>query len=161
MTNKATVARLFELAIELEESAQELYHELGQKFVHHPKAANFWKQYAVEEAGHAKWLASLRDDLSTKELAASADTAMIEAAREMLEFPIKNKLARVTDLRDAYQLAKELENSETNVIFEFLITHFSANEKTRNFLRSHLKDHIGKLMLWFPTQFDVAEESSV
>ncbi len=158
MTGESTVADLFELAIELEKSAQELYRGFEAKFAHQQKASDFWKQYAAEEAGHASWLARLRDGLSAEELSAPADPAMLEAAREMLKFSVENGLAGVMDLRDAYQLANKLENSETNAIFEFLITHFSTDEKMQDFLRSHLKDHIGKLMLWFPTQFDVAEE---
>ena len=63
-------------------------------------------------------------------------------------------------MEDAYELAHELENSETNAIFEFLIIHFSTDETTQDFLRSHLKDHIGKLMLWFPAQFNVAAQDN-
>lgn len=156
MTGQTTVAELFELAIKLEESAQDLYRGFESKFSHHQKIADFWKQYAAEEAGHARWLARLRGGLSTEELSALADPSMYEAARRLLKSFVGNRLAGVTDLEDAYQLAHELENSEINTIFEFLIVHFSTDETTQNFLRSHLKDHIGKLMLWFPTQFNVA-----
>ncbi len=160
MTGQATVAELFKLAIELEESTQELYRGFETKFSRHQKIADFWKQYAAEEAGHAKWLARLRDSLSAEELSAPADPSMIETARRMLKSSIKHRLADITNLEDAYELAHELENSETNAIFEFLIVHFSTDEATQDFLRSHLKDHIGKLMLWSPAQFNVAAQDN-
>ena len=158
MTDQSTIARLFELAIELEKSAQELYCEFEKKFTHHPEVADFWKKYAAEEVGHAGWLERVRDGLSAKELSAQADPFMLDAARKILESSIKDSLADITDLKGAYQLANELENSETNAIFEFLITHFADDEKTRDFLRAHMRDHIAKLMLWFPTQFNVAAQ---
>jgi rubrerythrin len=156
MTGQATIADLFELAIELEDSAQKLYTELATKFAHHQEVADFWKQYAVEEAGHARWLERVRDKLNSEELSAPADPSMLKAAHGILKSSVEKQLAEIKDLRGAYQLASELENSETNAIFEFLVGNFAADEQTRNFLRSHLKDHIGKLMLWFPTQFNVA-----
>ena len=110
----------------------------------------------MEEAGHARWLERLREKLSSEELSAPADPSMLKAARGILESSVEKQLAEIKDLRGAYQLASELENSETNAIFEFLVANFAADEQTRTFLRSHLKDHIGKLMLWFPTQFNVA-----
>ncbi len=50
-------------------------------------------------------------------------------------------------------MANELEHSEINAIFEFLITHFAVDEQIQTFLRSHLQDHISRLMFEFPAQF--------
>ena len=111
-------------------------------------------QYAVEEAGHAKWLERLRDGLSSEELSAPANPLMLKEARKMLQTSVDNTLTGVKNLRDAYELTNELEHSETNAIFEFLIDNFAADKKTQDFLRSLLKDHIAKLMLWFPTQLN-------
>ena len=154
MPQDATVAELFKLAIDLEKAAEELYRRLESKFAHRQKVADFWKEYATEEAGHAKWLERLRDGSSPEDLSALGNPLMLEEARKLLQYYTETDLAGIENLRDAYQLADELENSEINAIFEFLVDNFSADEKMQDFLRSLLKDHIAKLMLWFPTQFD-------
>jgi len=152
-----TVAELFEMAIGAEKAAEELYHGLAAKFAHHPEVADFWKEYAAEEDGHAQWLERIRNGLSQDELAALADPTILQEARAALRVSVERELNQIQNLEDAYQLVGEIENAETNAVFDFLITHFSSDAKTQTFLRSQLKDHIAKLMVDFPTQFKGAE----
>jgi hypothetical protein len=56
------------------------------------------------------------------------------------------------NLENAYQLVHELENSETNAVFDFLISNFAEDRTTQDFLRSQLKDRIGKLAFNFPVR---------
>lgn len=153
MSNKAMVADLFELAIAAEKAMEELYRGLEAKFAHHQEVADFWGKYAAEEARHARWLERLRDTSSPEQLSAPADPFMLKDARKILQFSIENRLKKIKNLEDAYQLVNELENSETNAIFEFLITNFSSDKETQSFLRSQLRDHIANLTIEFPTQF--------
>ena len=148
--NKETVGELFKLAIAAERAAEELYHRLAEKFDHRQKVADFWNKYAAEEAGHAKWLGQLRDRLSAEELSAPADPIKMQEARTALEFSVEQRLRGVQDLEEAYQLVNELENSETNAVFEFLINNFSADERTQMFLRSQLREHLARLAVEFP-----------
>ena len=148
-----TVAELFEMAIDAERAAEKLYHGLAARFAHHPQVADFWKEYAAEEDGHAVWLARIRDSLSQEALAAPADPTTLREARAALRVSVERALAQVHDLENAYQLVGEIENAETNAVFDFLITHFSADAKTQVFLRSQLQEHVAKLMIDFPTQF--------
>ncbi len=46
MSDKATIAELFELAIGAEKIAETLYRGLEAKFAHHPEIADFWCFYA-------------------------------------------------------------------------------------------------------------------
>jgi hypothetical protein len=69
---------------------------------------------------------------------------------------VERRLRDVHNLEDAYQMVHELENSETNAVFDFLITNFAEDKKTQAFLRSQLRDHIGKLATDFPVQFRLA-----
>ncbi len=147
------VAKLFEMAIDAERAAEALYHGLAAKFAHQPEVADFWNSYAAEEDKHARWLARIRDDLSQEVLGASADATILETARTALQVSVERALNRIRNLDEAYNLANELENAETNAVFDFLITHFSEDDKTRKFLRSQLRDHVGRLMIEFPTQF--------
>jgi rubrerythrin len=151
---ESTIARLIELAIAAEKAAEELYRGLEAKFAHHEDVANFWGKYASEEVMHTEWLERLRDSLASERLSASADPDVMEDAHRALQIPVKRRLQDVHNLEDAYQLAHELENSETNAVFGFLISNFAEDKKTHTFLRSQLQDHISKLAFNFPIQPD-------
>jgi rubrerythrin len=153
MANTETTAELFEMAIAAEKAAEELYFGFEERFAHHQDVVAFWRKYAEEEVGHARWLEGVRDKSSPEQLSAPADPSILKDARKFLRFSPQHALEGVTNLEDAYQLANELENSEINVVFEFIITNFSADESAGSFLRAQLKDHIARLMTEFPARF--------
>jgi rubrerythrin len=153
MANEKTVNDLFDLAVSAELAAKRLYERLADKFDHHPEVAAFWRQYATEEESHAQWQERMRSRLTEEQLAQPADLLIMQEAIKTLEFSVEQALQDITNLEEAYQLVNELENGETNAIFEFLIEHFSEDETARRFLRSQLKDHIRKLMIDLPIQF--------
>ena len=155
-SNSDTVAELFELAIAAEKAAEVLYLGFAAKFSHHGDVADFWRGYAGEEVGHARWLERTCENSNREQLSASADPVILRDARKLLDFSPQNALGEIRNLEDAYQLANELENSEMNVVFEFIITNFSSDETAGSFLRSQLKDHIARLMLEFPARFSHA-----
>lgn len=126
-----------------------------RQFARHEDVAGFWRECAGEEVMHAEWLERLRDSLTPERLSAPADPEVMEDARRALQVPVKRRLQDVYNLEDAYQLAHELENSETNAVFGFLISNFAEDKETQAFLRSQLQDHIGKLAFNFPIQPDV------
>lgn len=148
-----TLGELLELAIRLEQAAEALYRGLEARFAHHPEVAAFWAQYAKEEAGHARWLEILRDRMGPDHLFRPADLRMIEVARDLLRTPPEQLLERVENLEDAYRLVTDLENSETNAIFEFLISDPAMAEESRVFLRSQLHEHINRLVTDFPQAY--------
>ena len=156
MPKNATVAELFELAISAEKAAEEMYRGLEAKFAHYPEVAGFWKEYASEETGHARWLERLRDRLSQEDLSAPADSRALENARVVIGFSVEDALEEIKNLQGAYQVANELESAETNTVFEFLITHFSSDDDTQSFLKTQLRDHVAKLTTGFPAQFKEA-----
>ena len=153
MSNENTVAKLLELAIGAEKAAEELYRQLEAKFAQHQDVADFWRGYAAEEAGHARWLQKLRDTQSPEQLSAPADPSILKEAYMLAQFSTEHALKQVKTLEDAYQLVNELENSETNMVFEFLITNYSSDKEAQSFLRSQLKDHIARLVVEFPARF--------
>ncbi|MBU0493440.1 MAG: hypothetical protein KKA73_17740 [Chloroflexi bacterium] len=149
----AAVAELFELAIAAEQAAEELYLGLAEKFAHHPEVADFWRAYAQEEAAHARWLERLRDNLEADKLAAPADPTMLSNARRLRQSSVARALAGVGNLEDAYQMASEAENAETNMIFDFLVTSFAADPRNRTFLRNQIGEHVGRLVHEFPMRY--------
>jgi len=158
MTNNAdaeTVEKLFDLAIALEESVETLYNRLAEMFSEHPEVARFWKHYADEERGHASYLKRIKAGVDAERLSAPADRLLMEKARYCLDSAYPQDLHNIATLDDAYQLAVELENSETNTIFEFMIVNFSTEElaQSHRFLRTQLSTHIARLQDEFPAQY--------
>jgi hypothetical protein len=153
MSNQSTLADLIQLAIQLEESAEMLYRGMATRFAHHPEVAAFWERYAAEEVGHARWLERLRRTTSPEQLAMPADPLMLQTARRLQQFSVEMALGRIRNLEDALQLAIELENSETNAIFEFLIVNYSTDRGVVGFLRNQLKNHIVNLTETLPTPY--------
>ncbi|MBN1955741.1 MAG: hypothetical protein JW900_11910 [Anaerolineae bacterium] len=148
-----TIGELIEMAIALERGAEAFYLELAQLFSHHPDVAVFWEQYAKEETGHALWLEKLQQRLSDEKLAQPASSQMVTSAQRLLQLSPEKMLQSVKTLEDAYQLAHDLEHSETNAIFEFLIADFAIAEQAYPFLRSQLKEHIDRITTEFPRPF--------
>ena len=126
----ATLADLFALAIAAEESAETLYRGLAIKFSRYADVADFWRQYAAEESGHALWLMRLRDRLDTEQLATPADPFALENVYRALHMSVETALAQIQNLEDAYQLVNDIESSETNAVFSFLVTNFAITDYT-------------------------------
>jgi rubrerythrin len=150
-----TVGRLFEYAIELERAPEIIYRQLEKMFSNHPEVALFWKHYADEERGHAEFLERIREGVAVDRLSLQADASMLQKVKQCLESASPKNLERIETLQDAHQLATELENSETNAIFEFMIVSFSTEElvKSHQFLRTQLNVHIARLENDFPNSY--------
>jgi rubrerythrin len=154
MPTPDTIAELFELSIALEHAAETFYRGLGDKFAGQPEVALFWKEYEREEAGHARFLETLLERLSADKLRHNAPSELLAAARRLLEVSPESILADVTNLEEAYQIAIETENSETNLIFEALITDFAITSQAVHFLKVQLKEHADRMVREFPPPFD-------
>ena len=153
MAQGNTVADLFALAIAAETSAAELYRGLAAKFAQYSDVAEFWQHYVTDEITHARWLARLQGDVSVEQLAARADPIMLENARRAANVSVETLLADVHNLADAYELVNDLENSETNVVFDFLVSSFPADQEVLSFLRAQLSEHVDRLVTAFPERF--------
>ena len=158
MSNNAeteTVGKLFEYAIELERATESLYRQLENMFSQYSEVALFWRRYADEEKGHASYLERIRKGVDVDRLSRQADGSMLQKVRQCLDLASQAKLKNIKTLEDAHQLATELENSETNAIFEFMIVNFSTDElaQSHKFLRTQLSSHIAKLENEFPNPY--------
>jgi rubrerythrin len=153
MSSQATLGELFDLALAAEETAEALYRRLAAMFAQQEQVAAFWRSFAAAEAGHAAWLRRLRERTEPQRLDTPADPLALEQARQASRLSVGQLLADVRTLEDAFDLANELEHSEINVVFEFLITNFAADQKTQDFLRRQLRDHVAKLTHGFPEAF--------
>lgn len=150
MPEFGTIAHLVELAIQGERTSETFYKRVAAKFRQHPEVEQFWLQYAAEEDGHARWLEKLRQRSDPAKMTALADPAILTEAERAISISMDSLLWSIRNLQDAYELANELEHSETNSVFEFLISYFAEDSETQSFLRAQLNDHVGRLMIDFP-----------
>jgi rubrerythrin len=148
-----SVRILFEYAIAAEHYARELYREFERLFTADPRVAAFWQRYAAEETGHATWLERLLKQLPPETCNAPADSDKLEAARRIIKVPLATALAGVETLEDAYQLAHELESSEINTIFQFLLFTFADDPQATQYARDQLSDHVARLTTAFPEPY--------
>jgi len=149
-----TIGSLIGLAIELEKFNEAYYRGLQEKFAHVSQVAGFWQAYADEEAGHARWLEQLRQRVRDKLETRLENTQLMDAARKLLQVTPQEHLVSINNLEEGYQLAVELENSETNTIFEFLILNYSLTAQAANFLQAQLHTHIKRLTDEFPAEYN-------
>ncbi|MBN1920743.1 MAG: hypothetical protein JW892_05825 [Anaerolineae bacterium] len=156
MSDVNTVNHLFALAITAENAAEAMYLVLAQRFSPYVEVAQFWREMAHAETLHARVLERMRIRLDSTVLSSPADATVWRQAQEALRHDIVVAAGAVADLEDAYQLAHEIENSEINTVFEFLVTTFPENPTTGEFLREQLQVHARKLALAFPAPYDAA-----
>ena len=149
MHGEETIEQLFELSMAAEKTAGDFYAGLARKFSHLPEVSEFWKEMARDEERHIMGLEAIRDSLTSGQLFVPADQAVLGAVKNALKFSVKEMLASVRNLDDAYELAHDLENSEVNTVFEFLSTEFRPSRERKEFVRSQVKGHIIKLLSFF------------
>ena len=148
-----TVSDLIGLAIQIENTCKTLYEGMEKKFVHTPEIATYWHHLANEEAGHARWLEDLCARSTADELQKKANAEVLQRAVLALKVSKFQSGKHIHNLEDAYQIANELENSETNAVFEFLITNYSGDHGTVHFLRNQLNAHMTNLQSKLPAMY--------
>lgn len=144
-TSQGTVEDLFERSIAAEQAARALYHGLAERFSHAPEAADYWADLAEDERAHIEALKTLFDALSPAERQAEAEPEAFWKAEELAGFSVEESLRSIETLEEAYQLAHDLEYSEVNTVFEFILMTYWDDQRRRQFARSQLREHVGKL----------------
>ncbi len=153
MVPSGTVSQAFEIAIAAEKAAEKLFQGLEAKFAQQADVAAFWKQYASEDALHAKWLEDLRTRLTKAQLSELTDPHTLELLRSMSGYSVEQALLGVKDLEDAYQLVTNIEYGETNAVFQFLLNHCEKDKQLRSFLQAQLDKHIMRISIDFPAKY--------
>jgi rubrerythrin len=142
---RGTVEDLFERSIAAEQAARALYRGFAEQFSHAPEAADYWSDLAEDEESHIEGLKALYAALSPAERQAEADPEAFWKAEELASFSPGERLRAIETLEEAYQLAHDLEYSEVNTVFEFILMTYWNDEERRQFARSQLREHVGKL----------------
>jgi rubrerythrin len=156
MATQENLEKLFKFAIALEHASEVFYRGLAVKFSNDLELEQFWSRFAAEEAGHACWLEDLLQktkETNNLKLQEPAPKKLLKAAQDLLRISPGKMLESITNLEEAYQDAIAMENSETNVIFEFLVTDFAFTSQSRLFLTNQLKDHADRTAKEFPERY--------
>jgi rubrerythrin len=149
-----TVAALLGMAITAENATEKLYLGLAQKFSHLPQVADFWQAMMQDEIAHARGLEKIRNTLTPEQLRGPVDPLILQQAQRIARLPVEQNLKSIATLEDAYQLTHDLENSELNTVFEFIVSEFMAEESVKELVMSQLREHIARLSK-FPDAFRV------
>ncbi|MBN1506324.1 MAG: hypothetical protein JW955_05735, partial [Sedimentisphaerales bacterium] len=86
------------------------------------------------------------------------DARMLEAGRKLLVPSPEDHLRQVQNLDDAYEMAHDLESSETNTIFRFFITEFLPDKRIVTAILHHLSEHVERLMTGLPAPYTTREQ---
>jgi rubrerythrin len=148
-SNKAS--ELLELSLSFEHTARELYKRWSELFSDVPDVAAFWREYASDEAVHARLLEELRKRLSPEQLATQIQNELAGDTKRLLAFLQKDQ--NIENLEQAFHFATMIEASEINPLFEIIMSTFEPDQKAITLLQSQLNDHIGKLTYQFPKRF--------
>lgn len=154
-TTPSTLEKALQKAVQLERMTGTLYLQFTRLFDHHPEICQFWKEYATEEEEHAAYLEKLREGLPEHRRKEPVDPDLDRRLNHCLQKMGEISPEKILTLRDAHQLAVEIENSETNSIFEFFVLHLSPDHSTSHieFLREQLNDHLQRLESDFPEAY--------
>jgi len=148
-----TLSDVIDTSVAAERAAERLYLGLAAKFARYPDLVDYWQEYAREERQHATWLETLCDRVAPEEMGRLVDLATTQMVQTVANFSVEKALGQVRTLEDAYQLVTEIENSETNAIFNFVINNIDIDSTTADFLRSQLHEHVSQLSHRLPVQY--------
>jgi len=161
MSDNDTNATMFELSIDIAKHNQNLYHKLVEMFAPWPEVSDFWKGMERDEMYHTRTLEGIRGSLRPNQLLTPADPSILQKTKKVLNIPIEERVNSLDTLNDAYEMAHELENSEVNMIFEFLVKEFESSEETRKFALAEIDKHLEKLIKFPETFGDIEWRKSI
>jgi len=140
-----TLRDLFERSIHIEKQAELVYRELAKRFALHPESVVLWKALAEDEVVHAQVLTQVLASASPENLASPAPAQVWTNVSAILWLMSQDLLGSIRCLKDAYELAHQLEYSEVNAIFEFLAVDAIPGNVEREFVRRHIRLHQKRL----------------
>ena len=141
-----TMASLIERAIEFECRARDLYITFSDIFSHNDKVSTFWGQFSEDESRHMNLLEETRNTLSQEELSSPVGKKESASVRKVQHLLNTVTTVCIQNLNDAYELADEIENSEINAIFRFVLIK-SVTAKERDMLiHAQIEEHLNRLI---------------
>jgi rubrerythrin len=146
MGDEDTIETEFQIAIECENLAAAVYREFMKKFAHVPEIMEFWNDMVEDEEKHARHLEEIFDSLTQEQLRGKADPELLRELRAIRGLKLEDVTGPVKTLDDAYEIANNLENSEVNAAFRFLMNEFISAETRKKAVMNTLEIHLARLI---------------
>lgn len=141
-----TYAQVFEIAMDAERKAGELYRHFVTLFAAYPPAVELWTALARDEGYHLRVLEQIREDLPQETLNEEVDPLLWEQAEILRRLEKSTSTLTVENVDEAYQLTHELEHSEVNTMFEFLVHAFLSGTEMETIALQQLREHLRRLL---------------
>ncbi len=150
-----TLDWLFDLAIAWEAIVRDLYATLSRCFPKEPGVSRFFQELSEDESRHAEILREARRALSSDKLSTPLDDEELEIVRHAGALLKRTRYEEFVTLDDAYAAARELENSEINLVFRMLTEKSFAGLDRQGLILAAMDEHMERLDQ-FGQQFNVA-----
>lgn len=141
-----TVREILECAIKIEKRVADVYGVFSKRFSHVPGMSDFWTDLRRDEVGHMGELRVIFESLSAERLSALESRDISMGVCRALKSVDDECLSQVKTLDDAYEIARSLESSEINTIFEYLTVDLASPSSRDEMVTTQIEEHEKKLM---------------
>lgn len=138
------VKHLFERAMKLEQRAKKFYIHLASIFNEEP-FGDFFKGMADDEQDHYDRLKEICDTLSKDVLGSDPNKEALREIETVHKYLDKIEGIEISTIKKALEISHQLEQGETNMIFEFLVNNYVSSKDKKTILLSQIRDHQDKL----------------
>ena len=147
---------LLKQTMKLEKMQVMLYKGLAKKFSSSGEISQFWFGMSEDEKGHYERVVRMLNEFKAEQLSVEIDSNLYNAVCKGLNELKPLLLDRIFDLHDAFELAHEVENYETEAVFKFVHARFKNDPHELDICNSILA-HLEKLSS-FSDRFSSADE---
>jgi rubrerythrin len=154
-----TLQVMFELAINWETQARDLYVNFTGLFRDEPKVSAFWRQLSQDESDHIYVLKNILNKIPAEKLLAELNNEQWNAVIRVEGLMKEASTRKVKTLNDAYEVAHELETSEINTLFKMVVNDCLPDDKGHAFI-ADVTEHIAKLIS-FGDEYTLSERRHI
>lgn len=141
-----TVGEIIERAIKIEKRVADLYAVFAKRFSHVPGMSDFWSDLRRDEVGHMGELRVICESLSAEKLGALESRGISISVHRAMTFVDDVCLSGLKTLDDAYEIARNLEFSEINTVFEYLTIDLVTASSRDEMVTYQVEEHEKKLL---------------
>ena len=140
-----TLLELFNEAAKFEQRASDIYSGLAKRFHDHSDIAQFWINMQADELVHLQLLRDISGHMTSQQLLSPTPKYIWDKAISVDQLFDYAEAVPIESLQDAYLLASEIEDSELNAIFLFLVMDCVPFECHKTLAGSYLGYHRANL----------------
>ena len=140
-----TVGEILDRAIKIEKRVADLYAVFAKRFSYVPGMSDFWRDLRRDEIGHMGELRVVYESLPAEKLRVPESRAISISVHRAMAFVEDDCFSRIKTLDDAYEIARNLESSEINAVFEYLTMELVSPASHSEIIVNQVDEHEKKL----------------